>query len=102
MHGTATTNAEHLLHAERSAHLAPEQWFNHAVTTRPVLVVAADYAYASLHYAVTVAVLIWLWRSHPGRYLFARRALTAATLLGFVGFVVFPWLRLGCCPGSST
>jgi hypothetical protein len=98
-HGTATTNAEHLLHAERSAHLAPEQWFNHAVTTRPVLAIPADYAYASLHYAVTVAVLIWLWRSHPGSYLFARRTLTAATLLGLVGFVVFPLAPPRMLPG---
>jgi hypothetical protein len=61
--------------------------------------VPADYAYATLHYAVTLAVLIWLWRAHPTAYLPARRTLTAATLLGLVGFATVPLAPPRMLPG---
>jgi hypothetical protein len=87
---TARLNARHLLSVERRLHLAPESWLNHFVTARAFLAVPADYAYASLHYIVTLVVLIWLWRAHPDVYLPGRRWLTAMTLLGLVGFATFP------------
>jgi hypothetical protein len=52
-----------------------------------------------LHYAVTLAVLIWLWRAHPTAYLTARRTLTAATLLGLVGFATVPLAPPRMLPG---
>jgi hypothetical protein len=79
--------------------LAPERWLNHAVSTRPLLAVPADYAYATLHYAVTLVVLVWLWRAHPGAYLQARRTLTAATLLGLLGFATVPVAPPRMLPG---
>jgi PAP2 superfamily len=82
----AVANANRVLRAEHVVGLAPERWLNHAVSTRAFLAVPADYAYATLHYAVTLAVLIWLWRAHPTAHLPARRTLTAATLLDLVGF----------------
>jgi hypothetical protein len=98
----AVANANGVLRAEHLLGLSPEHWLNHAVSTRPLLAVPADYTYATLHYAVTLAVLIWLWRAHPNAYLPARRTLTAATLLGLVGFATVPSRRRGCCPASST
>jgi hypothetical protein len=86
----AVANANRVLRAEHVVGLTPERWLNHAVSTRAFLAVPADYAYATLHYAVTPAVLIWLWRAHPTAYLPARRTLTAATLLGLVGFATMP------------
>jgi hypothetical protein len=55
-----------------------------------------------LHYVVTLAVLIWLWRAHPNAYLPARRTLTAATLLGLVGFATVPVTPARMLPASST
>jgi hypothetical protein len=95
----AFANATHVLRAEHVVGLSPERWLNHAVSTRPFLAVPADYAYASLHYAVTLAVLIWLWRAHPSAYLPARRTLTAATLLGLVGFATVPLAPPRMLPG---
>jgi hypothetical protein len=79
--------------------LAPERWLNHAVSPRPLVAVPADYAYATLHYAVTLAVLIWLWRAHPAAYRPARRTLTAATLLALVGFATVPLAPPRMLPG---
>jgi hypothetical protein len=87
---TATANARRLLRLERRLHLAPESWLNHFVSGRATLAVPADYAYASLHYIVTLVVLLWLWRAHRDAYVPARRWLTAATLLALVGFATFP------------
>jgi hypothetical protein len=83
-------NAQHLLRTEQWAHLAPESWLNHFVTSRPAVAIPVDYAYATLHYLVTPVVLIWLWRTRPDSYVSARRTLTAATLLGLIGFAAFP------------
>jgi PAP2 superfamily len=87
---TAKVNARRLLRFERRLHLSPESWLNHFVAARALLAIPADYAYASLHYVVTLFVLLWLWRANPDAYVPARRWLTATTLLGLVGFATFP------------
>ncbi|HZC53134.1 MAG TPA: phosphatase PAP2 family protein [Mycobacterium sp.] len=95
----AVSNAGRVLRAERAVRLAPERWLNQAVSTRPLLAVPADYAYASLHYVVTPIVLVWLWRAHPSAYLPARRTLMAATLLGLIGFATVPLSPPRMMPG---
>jgi hypothetical protein len=95
----AVANARGLLDAERAAHLSPERWLNHVVSSRPWLAVAADYDYATLHYLVTPAVLVWLWRRHRDAYAPSRRALVAATLLGLLGFVTMPLAPARMMPG---
>ncbi len=97
--GVAVTNARDVLRAEHLAGLAPERWLNHAVSIRPFLAVPADYAYATLHYVVTLVVLVWMWRAHPTAYLPARRTLMAATLLGLVGFATVPLAPPRMMPG---
>jgi PAP2 superfamily len=97
--GVAVTNARDVLRVERVAGLAPERWLNHAVSIRPYLAVPADYAYATLHYIVTLVVLVWMWRAHPTAYLPARRTLMAATLLGLVGFATVPLAPPRMMPG---
>ena len=95
----ALTNARDVLRAERLVGLAPERWLNHAVSIRPLLAVPADYAYATLHYVVTLVVLVWLWRSHRSAYLPARRTLMSATLLGLIGFATVPLAPPRMMPG---
>ena len=95
----AVANANRVLRAERVVGLSPERWLNHAVSTRALLAVPADYAYATLHYVVTLAVLVWLWRAHPAAYLPARRTLIAATLLGLLGFASVPLAPPRMLPG---
>jgi hypothetical protein len=97
--GEATANARRIVRAEQLTGLDPERWLNQVVSVRPLLAIPADYAYATLHYLVTPAVLIWLWRSHRAAYLPARRTLTAATLLGLVGFAALPLAPPRMMPG---
>jgi len=63
---------------------------NDALQSVPALAILASYWYSLLHYAVTPVILVWLRRRHAGTYVQARTALVAATLLGLVGFWLFP------------
>ncbi|WP_181806813.1 phosphatase PAP2 family protein [Streptomyces shenzhenensis] len=86
----AVKNGVGLLRAEQLVHLDPEHWFNRLFSDHAVLGIPADFAYASLHYVVTPAVLVWLWRRHAAHYRMARTWLMISTLIGLVGFAVLP------------
>jgi hypothetical protein len=54
------------------------------------LVVASNYYYGIAYIAVTLGLLVWLYRSHPNDYPLMRNTLAFGTLLGLVGFATFP------------
>ena len=49
-----------------------------------------DYYYATLHFIVTIGVLVWLFVKRPHIYRGARTVLFATTLIGLVGFYSLP------------
>ncbi|MYS82386.1 phosphatase PAP2 family protein [Embleya scabrispora] len=86
----ALRNAERILRVESLGHLDPERVLNQVVTNHVFIGVVCDYAYATLHYAVTPLVLFWLWRRRPERYRGARTTLAIATVVSLAGFMLFP------------
>ncbi|MEZ0064681.1 hypothetical protein ABIA32_000669 [Streptacidiphilus sp. MAP12-20] len=93
VHGKETQAQEHgemLLRTEHRLHAAPEHVLNRLFSEHAWLGIPADFVYASLHYAVTPLVLVWMFRSRRAHYAFARTWLVLATALGLVGFVLFP------------
>ena len=52
--------------------IAPEHALNKLFSAHIALGLPADYIYATLHYIVTPAVLIWLWRRYARRTRHAR------------------------------
>jgi PAP2 superfamily len=98
-HGQAFAHARHLLGLENALGVAYERSVNHAVSGHPVLAVPLAYAYATLHYVITPIVLVWLWKRRPGQYARARTTLAVATLLGLVGFWLFPTAPPRMLPG---
>ena len=98
-HGEAFTNAHRVLGFERTLHFAQEQPINHVVSASPPLAVTMSFIYATLHYLVTPIVLVWMWKKHPGRYPGARTVLVIATLLGLIGFWLFPTAPPRMLPG---
>ncbi len=98
-HAEAVTNAHHVLGLEHALRIGHEQTVNHAVSGVPVLGIVLSYSYATLHYLVTPIVLVWLWRARPERYRGARTALVTATLLGLIGFWLFPTAPPRMMPG---
>ncbi len=49
-----------------------------------------DYYYATLHFIVTIGVLVWLFVKRPHIYRGARTVLFATTLIGLAGFYLYP------------
>jgi len=83
-HGSA------IVHLEMSWHLDAERtlnrWLgNHLLVGRWL----GDY-YAVAHFAVTIAVLGWIWWRHPARYRFLRNTLLGINVIGFLVFWAFP------------
>jgi hypothetical protein len=87
---TAMANGREIMHLERLWHLDPERVLNHGIHHVLLLAVVASYFYSVMHYLVTPAVLIWLYRSHRGQYGRARTALAISTALGLVGYLTLP------------
>ena len=86
----ALTRANDLLHIEGLLGIRWETPLNQLFTDHRVLGLAGSYWYATLHYLVTAAVLIWLWRLGADRYCPARRALVIGTLLGLLAYITLP------------
>ncbi|MGH9182787.1 MAG: phosphatase PAP2 family protein [Acidimicrobiales bacterium] len=56
--------------------------------------------YGTSHFVVTTAVLVYLFRRWPGRYVWARDVLATTTALALVGFATFPLLPPRLLPAS--
>ncbi|WP_328298824.1 phosphatase PAP2 family protein [Streptomyces sp. NBC_00435] len=83
-HGLAILRVEELLAIDL------ERPLNRLFTHHAALGIPADFVYASLHYLVTPAVLVWLYRRRPQQYRFARTWLASSTVLGLIGFALVP------------
>ncbi|MFJ8195448.1 phosphatase PAP2 family protein [Streptomyces sp. NPDC096152] len=83
-HGLAVLRAEKLLH------LNAEHPLNRLFTREAWLGVPADFWYASLHYLVTPAILVWLFRTRTGLYRAVRTWLMTSTFIGLIGFTLVP------------
>ncbi|MEU1272232.1 phosphatase PAP2 family protein [Streptomyces sp. NPDC005799] len=86
----ALRNADWIWRAEHHLGIAVEESVNHAVNSVTWLIVGMNYYYATLHFIVTLTVLVWLYRSHPGRYAAARLVLFATTGVALVGYYLYP------------
>ncbi|MGW7555050.1 phosphatase PAP2 family protein [Streptomyces rimosus] len=86
----AAGHGETILRWEELLRIDPERALNRLFTATPALGIPADFAYASLHYLITPAVLIWLWHRRPAHYRTLRTWLMLATLIGLIGFTLLP------------
>ena len=95
----AVANAHDLLHLESALHIDVELSANRLMTGVPGLALVASYWYSALHYVVTPAVLIWVYRRHALGYRRVRNALVLATATGLLGFVLLPMAPPRMLPG---
>ncbi|MGK5630734.1 phosphatase PAP2 family protein [Streptomyces sp. URMC 123] len=86
----ALRNADWIWQAEKILGIAVEQTVNHAVNSVTWLIVGMNYYYATLHFIVTIGVLVWLYRWHPGRYAATRLVLFATTGVALLGYYLYP------------
>ncbi|MFB7243243.1 hypothetical protein CW362_33250 [Streptomyces populi] len=88
--GGAVDHGLEILRIEKALHINAEHPLNRLFTREAWLGVPADFGYASLHYVVTPAILIWLFRSRSVRYRAARTWLWTSTFIGLIGFTLLP------------
>ncbi|MCJ0868007.1 phosphatase PAP2 family protein [Streptomyces sp. AP-93] len=86
----ALANADWIWKAEQALGIAVEEKVNHAVNSVTWLVVGMNYYYATLHFVMTIGVLVWIYRFHPGRYAATRLVLFATTGVALVGYYFYP------------
>jgi hypothetical protein len=67
-----------------------EHSVNRVVAAHAWLAQTLDYDYATLHFIVTPAVLIWIFARHPNVYRSVRTALVSTTLLCLAVFFLYP------------
>lgn len=86
----AMRNADWIWRTEHTLGIAVEKSVNHAIDSVTWLIVGMNYYYATLHFIVTIGVLVWLYRWHPGRYAAARLVLFATTGVALLGYYLYP------------
>ncbi|HVT22966.1 MAG TPA: phosphatase PAP2 family protein [Mycobacteriales bacterium] len=82
----AVHRAHSLLSLESTLHIDVEHSANVFVAGHAWLAYICDYYYATLHFVVTIGVLVWLYRKHPLRYRSIRSVLIITNLTALVGF----------------
>lgn len=86
----AMRHAKQVWQLQQSLGIAVEKSVNTAVDSVTWLIVGMNYYYATLHFVVTISVLVWLYRRHPGRYGPIRLVLFATTGLALIGYYLYP------------
>ncbi|GAA0357547.1 phosphatase PAP2 family protein [Actinoallomurus spadix] len=86
----AYAHASQILRLEHALGIDVELDLNHALLRAPSLARPANWFYATAHFAVTLTVLVWLYRRRPQHFRRLRRALMAATGIALLGFWLYP------------
>lgn len=75
---------------QKNLHLNFERSVNHFVAHHEWLAQIMNYYYATLHFVITIGVLVWLFRTHPRIYRGARTVLFLTTVCALLGFYLYP------------
>lgn len=86
----AESHGHQILTMEKALHLDMEKWLNEVVARTSWLQESMNFYYGAFHFLVPVSLLAWLYLRQPATYRWARGALCFATLLGLVGFLLYP------------
>lgn len=92
-HGRALEQLENALHINFGLAL------NHFVAANEWIAQIMNYYYATLHFVVTVSLLIWLYIARPLYYRRFRTILAITTFLGLAGFYLYPLAPPRLMPG---
>lgn len=97
----AVERGRQLLHWEQLMGLDFEPVLNQAVTAVVPVAVLSCLIYATLHYVLTPAALMWMFRRRPLEYGRARSSLVLATAAGLIVFALAPVAPPRLLPGGD-
>ena len=86
----ALRHGRSIQHLQDVLHLNWELSINHWVAAHEWVAQAMDYYYATLHFIVTPVVMAWLFVRRSHLYRGVRTVLIATTLVGLLGFYLYP------------
>ncbi|HEY3737608.1 MAG TPA: phosphatase PAP2 family protein [Jatrophihabitans sp.] len=104
LHGQEDVALDHgydIQHWQDVLHLNFERSLNTFVARNEWLAQAMDYFYATMHFIVTIWVLVWLFRKRPHLYRGARTVLISTTLIGLAVFYLYPLAPPRLLPNSG-
>lgn len=107
MQGSATMSAAHafrnarqVISLERLIGLYHEESIQDAFLGSDFVMTVWNVFYGTLHFVVTIGVLVFLFRRHPLRYARWRNALATTTALALIGFALYPLMPPRLLPSS--
>jgi len=86
----ATGNARDIQALQDWLHINFERSLNGFVAEHEPVAQVMNYYYATLHFIVTIAVLVWLFRVFPRRYAGARTVLFVTSAVALLGYWFYP------------
>jgi hypothetical protein len=86
----ALRHGRSIQHLQDLLHFNFELSINHFVARNEWLAQVMDYYYATLHFVITIGVMLWLFVRRPHVYRGARTVLFSTTLIGLLGFYLYP------------
>ena len=96
---TAEAHGEQILGLESLLRIDVEHWLNRLTARTGWLEAFCNFYYSTFHFVVPIALLAWLYLRRPAGYRTSRTALCIATLLGLVGFWLYPLAPPRLMPG---
>ncbi len=88
--GPAFAHAGDILRAERWLGIDVELGLNQTLLSVPWLARTANIFYATMHFIVTLGVVVWLYRYRPREYRWLRTSIMVATGVALLGFWLYP------------
>ncbi|TDD97234.1 PAP2 family protein [Actinomadura rubrisoli] len=88
--GPAFAHAGDILHVERFLGIDVELGLNQTLLGVPWLARTANIFYATMHFIVTLGVVVWLYRYRPQDYRWLRTSIMVATGVALLGFWLYP------------
>ncbi|MET8554579.1 phosphatase PAP2 family protein [Streptomyces sp. NPDC004959] len=86
----AYRNADRIWDLERYLHLPRETDIQGLLLHSDSLVHVANTYYATVHFPLTLAFLVWLYWKKPAHYVWSRRVLAVVTGIALAGHLLFP------------
>ncbi|UGY95019.1 phosphatase PAP2 family protein [Streptomyces gobiensis] len=95
----AEGHGQQILNIEKFLSIDIEHWLNQAVAHTGWLNDSMNFYYGAFHFLIPISLLALLYLRRPATYRWARTSLSFATLLGLVGFWLYPLAPPRLMPG---
>jgi hypothetical protein len=87
---SARAHTDEIVALERATGLFFERSVQQAVDALPAVPALLGLAYMTLHFGGTIAMLVWVYRSHRAHFALVRTTIVLATAISLVIYVLYP------------